>query len=295
MVRRRPRPELSPMRPIAKSSARSSSARSASTNGSASTASRRATEHGCGEGAMSRRTRQSRRLSRSRWSAAPSAAVAQSAPPVANAAVRLLCDDALLVARLLRPRRRGDVVAGVRGRLRRRLCRPRPVAGQSTTAESRGLPGRGRLARRSRRRARASTRTTASPLRIPQARNLHGLERARLFRHRAQRAPTDRHSPDAAGPAPAAAPFAAATSSRPSSPRTPICVPTTWRSPAATASSSTSASASPRTSRPTRSAARSRGTAASATRSRSRRCAEPPGRTRRLGGWFRLPHRGRFR
>ena len=34
-----------------------------------------------------------------------------------------------------------------------------------------------------------------------------GLSRARLFRHRAQRAPTDRHSPDAAGPAPAVASF----------------------------------------------------------------------------------------
>ena len=53
-------------------------------------------------------------------------------------------------------------------------------------------------------------------------------------------------------------------SSRPSSRRTPICAPTTWRSPAATASSSTCASASRRTSPPTPFAERWRGTRANA-------------------------------
>ena len=51
----------------------------------------------------------------------------------------------------------------MRGRLGRRLRRPRPLAGQRLSPEPRGLPfGPGRDARRSRRRARPLSRTTAS-------------------------------------------------------------------------------------------------------------------------------------
>ena len=167
----------------------------------------------------------------------------------------------------------------MRRRLGRRLCRARPVARQRLPPESRGVPGPRRFSSRSGRGARSLPERQPRSLRIPQARNLHRLERARLLHHRPQRAATLEHSPRATGP-PSAIAFLARGSTRRSSPQTPICVPTTWRSRAATANSRMSASALPRTSRPTPSAGRWPATAVSAPRSWLRLCAESAGRER---------------
>ena len=91
--------------------------------------------------------------------AAASPALAGDVPAnlVATTRFRFLCAHAVLVARLLRHRRRGEVPGSMRDRLRPGLRRARPLAGQSQSARSPGLrrrrlhPGRGaaRDARRS--------------------------------------------------------------------------------------------------------------------------------------------------
>ena len=89
------------------------------------------------------------------------AASAQSLPPAATAPFDLLRDDALLVAGLLRPRRRGQVARAMRGRRRRRLRRPRPLARQPQRARIRKTAARPEpVGRRARRRRAASIPTT---------------------------------------------------------------------------------------------------------------------------------------
>ena len=115
--------------------------------------------------------------------AAPLAAPAEPPPwrrrsvrSVATARFRFLCADAVLVAGLLRHRRRGEVAGSMRGRLRRRASSS-TVSGPTTrtrrpaaiAAERRLHPGRRRCAMTH------GVYPTRGPraLRIPQARNLH--------------------------------------------------------------------------------------------------------------------------
>ncbi len=189
-------------------------------------------------------------------------------------AVRLLCDDAVLGSWLLRSRRQGYVVAGMCGRIRRRLRRPRSFGRTTNIVRTPNLAWEGTRHPPNSMTSMASTRTIASrPTNTANHGTCTGLSpqdyfatvrsvRARLKIPAMFQAPSDQlHM----GPEEIEQAFMTAN---------PNLRPTIWRSAAAMANSSTCASAWRRIFRLTPSAGRSRATPASARRSSWPRCVE---------------------